>query len=571
MSKLYDLLNTIIGKVNKTVKIEKQTLTEAQKAQARANIDVMSVFTPQMFGAKADGITDDTAAINAAINAIPDGSTLYFPDGTYLVRETDSSTGNNRIAIRIDNRNNLTLLLSNEAFIKHAPSTSAYYRTIRIDNSNNITIKGGHLVGEADTHTPEYKDGIDGIVNTHGYGIRMIDSANITVDGVDISKYYGDPIVICSEDTPYKGCQNVKITHCTIHDSVRNGITVTSCQGLIVKDCEIYNITGAMPMAGIDIEGEYEGALNENIIIDGCTIHNNGSASITVVLTADNVRIKNCTLLNSLMVHPNVTNCVISDCTLADAGIQAACELMNCTIDQLRIVGGNVSVISCKFNPVIGISDNVQFIEREGSIARFMNCEFFSPETQDVLFMHVRTNKSPDRVSYHNCVFHTINERASAMFGGGATFNEFIGCTFIGEMETYPTQFLCLGGENLILKDCIFDASQIQTYNSNWSSLIKIHGTNNIVKNCIIKANKTLCTYAFHSDNSAVTGETYYINNILPNWDNIGYMPTSAKKLVVQGNVFSNTTGSEYLTLDDMSSIVDAVIEALPAAEEVSF
>lgn len=41
-SALYTLLNTLIGKVNKTVRTETQTLTEDQKNQARANIGAMS-------------------------------------------------------------------------------------------------------------------------------------------------------------------------------------------------------------------------------------------------------------------------------------------------------------------------------------------------------------------------------------------------------------------------------------------------------------------------------------------------------------------------------------------------
>ena len=42
------------------------------------------------FGAKGDGVTDDTAAIQKAFKEIGHGHmrSLYFPDGTYLVSDT---------------------------------------------------------------------------------------------------------------------------------------------------------------------------------------------------------------------------------------------------------------------------------------------------------------------------------------------------------------------------------------------------------------------------------------------------------------------------------------------------
>lgn len=47
----------------------------------------MSYTTPQMFGAKADGITDDTEAITKAYRSIQkDGGVLYFPHGKYHMK-----------------------------------------------------------------------------------------------------------------------------------------------------------------------------------------------------------------------------------------------------------------------------------------------------------------------------------------------------------------------------------------------------------------------------------------------------------------------------------------------------
>ena len=50
--------------------------------------------TPQDYGAKGDGVTDDTAAIQAAINAVftGGGGTLFFPPATYAVTPVSSTS-----------------------------------------------------------------------------------------------------------------------------------------------------------------------------------------------------------------------------------------------------------------------------------------------------------------------------------------------------------------------------------------------------------------------------------------------------------------------------------------------
>lgn len=46
----------------------------------------LGYVTPQMYGAKADGVTDDsTAIVNAISRVITNGNTLYLPEGTYLI------------------------------------------------------------------------------------------------------------------------------------------------------------------------------------------------------------------------------------------------------------------------------------------------------------------------------------------------------------------------------------------------------------------------------------------------------------------------------------------------------
>jgi Pectate lyase superfamily protein len=57
------------------------------------------VVNVKQFGAQGDGVSDDTAAIQKAINATPDGNTIYFPAGTYLVSN-----------FRVNNRSGLSFL-----------------------------------------------------------------------------------------------------------------------------------------------------------------------------------------------------------------------------------------------------------------------------------------------------------------------------------------------------------------------------------------------------------------------------------------------------------------------------
>src|SRR6478609_2762328 len=52
-------------------------------------------ITPQDYGATGNGTTDDTAAIQAALNAVSaNGSTVFFPPGTYKITSALTATVN---------------------------------------------------------------------------------------------------------------------------------------------------------------------------------------------------------------------------------------------------------------------------------------------------------------------------------------------------------------------------------------------------------------------------------------------------------------------------------------------
>lgn len=67
------------------INIPDGSLTENKLADALKLKTINGYVTPQMYGAKADNTTDDTLAIQSAINS---GQAVFFPKGTYLINNS---------------------------------------------------------------------------------------------------------------------------------------------------------------------------------------------------------------------------------------------------------------------------------------------------------------------------------------------------------------------------------------------------------------------------------------------------------------------------------------------------
>ena len=95
-------------------------------------------------GAKGDGQTDDTAVIQAAIDAIGGTKgTVLVPEGVYMIDAVD-----NRLHLKDD----MTLKLADGAVLKAIPNDSKKYSLLTISGVSNIWVIGGTLEGERDQH-----------------------------------------------------------------------------------------------------------------------------------------------------------------------------------------------------------------------------------------------------------------------------------------------------------------------------------------------------------------------------------------------------------------------------------
>ena len=287
------------------VGVTAQTFTEEQKAQARKNIDAAKsdYVTPQMFGAKGDGATDDTAAIQAAIDA---SDNVYIPAGTYMVNGTNAGLGH-QYKGGIRPKSNSTITLAPDAVLKCMPNDNGFYNIIGLEAVENVTISGGKIIGEKDDHI-----GVDG---EFGYGIGIFGCNRIRIENVEISMCWGDGIILISRDEVTGENNDIAIDKCVIHDCRRQGISVViGGKNNTITNCHIYNISGTMPASGIDLESNDKNKPTTGLLIDGCTIHDTDGASI-IFSCAQKCHVENC-VLDNVQQYINATDNMVTDCTV---------------------------------------------------------------------------------------------------------------------------------------------------------------------------------------------------------------------------------------------------------------
>lgn len=93
------------------------------------------------FGAVGDGVTDDTLAIQAAINQ---GGTIYFP------------SGNTYVSSRIQITNNAELIGYDAKILHKANSAATGVGLLEMKTDNNLIIRGLEIDGNADNQTATY-------------------------------------------------------------------------------------------------------------------------------------------------------------------------------------------------------------------------------------------------------------------------------------------------------------------------------------------------------------------------------------------------------------------------------
>ena len=211
-------------------------------------------------GAAGDGRTDDTAAIQAAIDAVAGtGGTALVPNGVYMVSAVE-----NNLKLKSD----MTLKLAGGAVLKAIPNDATHYAILTISGVSNVWVTGGTLEGERSEHR--------GKLGEWGMGIRIDDRAkNITIAGLSSKKMWGDGFYV-------QEAEDVRFCGVTADANRRQGLSIIDANGLLVLNSTFKNTRGTRPGAGIDLEPNKDAQQITHVRIENSKFFDNAGGGIMV-------------------------------------------------------------------------------------------------------------------------------------------------------------------------------------------------------------------------------------------------------------------------------------------------
>ncbi|MFC3653356.1 right-handed parallel beta-helix repeat-containing protein [Dyella humi] len=242
-----------------------------------------AVVNVRHFGAMGNGSTDDTKAIQAAVDALPSsGGTIDVPNGTYMINALEG----------ISLRSHTRLSLASGAALKAIGNNARRYWVVKVWNVNNVEIVGGGVIGERYSHR-------DTTGGEWGYGINISSSDKVYVHDITVKDCWGDGLLIGAL-TSGKGmveATNVTLNRVKAENNRRQGMSITPANRVYVVNSSFTGTHGTAPQSGIDIEPRAQGWASqvrlENTTLsdndgNGLEVHHNVDALSLHKVTAEN-------------------------------------------------------------------------------------------------------------------------------------------------------------------------------------------------------------------------------------------------------------------------------------------
>lgn len=301
------------------------------------------------YGAVGDGVSDDTAAIQRAIDAAAaaGGGIVDIPAGHYRI-DTLHQTGYSYEKAGLVLKSNVIVRMANGAVLQAIPNGERSYQMFSITHVNNVHILGGTLIGDRDQHI--------GNLGQTGYGVRITDATNVVIENLHANEFWGDGVFL-GEDS-----RNITIYRVICDHNRRQGMSIVGGQNVKILESEFKHSDGTPPKSGIDIEPEGDHPIVKDIEIRNCVFAGNSTGfvvgnhyanSVAANLTfADNTIRENRTGINLVGLQSGeiTGNVVYHDQSITENDTHWGIRLRNdgrhptshVTVSDNTIYGGNI-------------------------------------------------------------------------------------------------------------------------------------------------------------------------------------------------------------------------------------
>ncbi|RKN74873.1 right-handed parallel beta-helix repeat-containing protein [Paenibacillus ginsengarvi] len=373
------------------------------------------------FGAKGDGATVETAALQNALNAAA-GRKLWIPkqaNGFYLTGQ---------------------LFVPGDIVIEFEPGTvvqaidtlnlkAPYERLIRIKNVKNVLILGNGAVLKM--NKAAYLTG----EQAHIFDISG--SENVTIERLSANDSGGDGFYVGNYEATKSYCKNVVLRDCTADNNRRQGLSIISVDGFLADGCRFTNTTGTAPKSGVDIEPNNNTGVDvlKKVRFVGCMADGNVGRGFLVSLqklTASNER-----------VDITFENCRTRGNSFGSS--------VNYGGDGVRAVKGDVKFIDCMAENEQYGGYSVLSNSSESVKTTFVRCKAINCNT---------VNAPEDPYGYGaSFIVSTVPQQPRAAIGNV----EFIGCSSIDDRAAplIVRGFAVKRNGNEAIRNVIFDNCRV--------------------------------------------------------------------------------------------------------------